>query len=163
MPLEAMMAFIFLVLAVVVGDALLDNTGPGSVEIFNRSITDFTQGQLLVVAAGLGFLVAFFLFLAWNSSVSRRAKRRERRLVHRDLQGRVGELERENVGLRNELDRTNRTGRVAEVGSEPHAGSAASEPVPPIREREPVPGERPSIRDRFRQGDRVEEPVRPQR
>jgi hypothetical protein len=156
------MAIIFLALAVIVGvtlgDAVLSNTGPGSAEVFNRSITDFTQGQLLVIAAGLGFLFAFFLFLAWSSSVSRRAKRRERRLVQRDLQGRVDELHRENASLREELDRSGRTGAF------PGEGTTASEPAPPLEERERVAaGRSGSIRDRFRGGDRVEEPARPER
>jgi hypothetical protein len=154
--LEAIMAVIFLILAaivgVVLGDTVLENTGPGSVEVFNRSIADFTQGQLLVVAAGLGFLFAFFLWLALSSSVNRRAKRRERRMAQRDLEGRIHELERENVALRTELDRTtpDDTGRVAE-------------PVAPVGARAQGDGERTSLRDRFRRGERVEEPARPQR
>jgi hypothetical protein len=155
MPLEAIMAVIFLVLAavvgVVLGDTVLENTGPGSVEIFNRSITDLTHGQLLVVAAGLGFLFAFFLWLSLSSSVNRRAKRRERRIVHRDLESRVHELERENVDLRGELDRT------------PAPAGRVSEPVPPVGPHEQHDGERTSLRDRFRRGDRVEEPARPER
>jgi hypothetical protein len=153
------MAILFLALAaivgVVLGEAALSNTGSASVEVFNRSITDFNQGQVLVIAAGLGFLFAFFLFLAWSSSVSRRAKRRERRLVHRDLESRVDELQRENVSLRNALDRNGRTSVLA--GSET---TTTSEPVD--REREPVGAGR-SIRERFRRGDRVEEPARPER
>ncbi len=159
------MAIIFLVLAaivgVVLGDAVLDNTGTGSVVLFNRSITDFTQGQLLVVAAGLGFLFAFFLFLAWSSSVSRRAKRRERRLVQRDLKGRVDELQRDNASMRNELDRAKPTGRLSELGSE-SGTTSVSEPVLPVGEGERVSAGR-SVRERFRRGDRVEEPAPPKR
>ena len=150
------MAILFLALAaivgVVLGEAALSNTGSASVEVFNRSVTDFNQGQLLVVAAGLGFLFAFFLFLAWSGSVSRRAKRRERRLVQRGLQNRVDELQRENVSMRNALDRNGRTSVLA--GSD----TTTSEPV----DREPV-GVGRSIRERFRRGDRVEEPARPER
>lgn len=155
------MAAIFLLLAavvgVVLGDAVLDNTGSGSVELFNRSITDFTQGQLLVMAAGLGFLFALFLFLAWGASSSRRARRRERRLMQRDLEGRVDELHRENVDLREQLDQTTRATRLSD--------SATTEvPEPPLSRmpRERVPSDS-SIRDRLGRGDRVEEPVRPER
>jgi hypothetical protein len=151
------MAILFLALAVIVGvvlgEAALSNTGSASVEVFNRSITDFNHGQLLVIAAGLGFLFAFLLFLAWSSSVSRRAKRRERRLVHRDLESRVDELQRENVSLRNALDRSGHTSVLSDSD-----GTTTSEPV----DREPVGAGR-SIRERFRRGDRVEEPARPER
>src|ERR687887_633608 len=98
------MAILFLALAaivgVVLGEAALSNTGSASVEVFNRSVTDFNQGQLLVLAAGLGFLFAFFLFLAWSGSVSRRAKRRERRLGQRGFQNRGDELQREKGSMR---------------------------------------------------------------
>jgi phosphate/sulfate permease len=154
------MAIIFLALAaivgVVLGEAALSNTGSASIEVFNRwSVTQFTQGQLMVVAAALGFLFAFFLFLAWSSSVSRRAKRRERRLVQRDLESRVDELQRENVSLRNALDRSGHTS--------PLSGSDATTTSERVDgDREPV-GVGRSIRERFRRGDRVEEPARPER
>jgi hypothetical protein len=81
--------------------------------------------------------------------VSRRAKRRERRLVQRDLESRVDELQRENVSLRNAVDRGGRTSVLRDSDSEPV-------------DREPV-GVGRSIRERFRRGDRVEEPARPER
>src|SRR6266511_3397325 len=58
MPLEARMAVFFLLLAVIVGvvigDAVVANTGASTVQLFDRSITGFTQGQLLVIVAGAG-------------------------------------------------------------------------------------------------------------
>src|SRR6266545_3782460 len=106
MPLEARMAVFFLLLAVIVGvvigDAVVANTGASTVQLFDRSITGFTQGQLLVIAAGAGFVFAALLFLSWGSSKNRRLRRRERRAAHRDMEGRIGELERENEGLRDE-------------------------------------------------------------
>ena len=106
------MAALFLVLAVVgavlVGDAVLANTSASSVSVFDHSITGFTQGQLLAVAAGLGLLCALLLGLAWRSSGARRAKRRQLRAARRDLEGRVAELERDNTTLRQELERTRR-------------------------------------------------------
>ncbi|HZD02269.1 MAG TPA: hypothetical protein VFA46_19380 [Actinomycetes bacterium] len=158
------MAVIFLLLAVVVGvvlgDVVLSNTGSASIDLFNRSITDFTQGQLLVMAAGLGFLFALFLFMAWGSSSSRRAKRRERRLIRRDLESRVDGLERENASLRKELDRTAPTTRLPEQGGEP--GRQEREPALAMRRRDHAPGEA-TVRDHLERGDRVEEPARPER
>jgi hypothetical protein len=92
--------------AVLVGDAVLANTSASSVSVFNHSITGFTQGQQLLIAAGLGLLGALLLGLA--SSGARRAKGRQLRSARRDLEGRVAELERDNAALRQELERTRR-------------------------------------------------------
>jgi uncharacterized protein YceH (UPF0502 family) len=106
------MAALFLVLAVadavLLGDAVLANTSATSVSVFNHSITGFTQGQLLVIAAGLGLLGALLLGLAWRSSGAQRVKRRQQRATRRDLEGKVAELERDNATLRQELERTRR-------------------------------------------------------
>ncbi len=111
------MAALFFLLAViiggVVGDATLANTGSGTVTIFNHwTITRFTEGELLLIAAALGFLCALFLFTAFGASKSRRMRRRERRLARRDLEGRIAELEQDNAGLRQELSRTEPAGGV---------------------------------------------------
>jgi outer membrane murein-binding lipoprotein Lpp len=106
------MAALFLVLAVadavLLGDAVLGNTSASSVSVFDHSITGFTQGQLLVVAAGLGLLLALLPGLAWSWSRARRAKRRQLRAERRDLEGKIAELERDNAALRQELKRTRR-------------------------------------------------------
>ena len=108
------MAAIFLVLAVVdaalLANVVLANTGASSVSVFDQSITGFTQGQLLLLAAGLGLLLALLLRLAGSSSSARRAKRRQLRAARRQVEGRVAELERENARLRKELETTQRTG-----------------------------------------------------
>jgi hypothetical protein len=106
------MAALFLVLAVadavLLGDAVLANTSATSVSVFNHSITGFTQGQLLVIAAGLGLLCALLLGLAWRSSGAQRVKRRQLRAIRRGLESKVAELERDNTTLRQELERTRR-------------------------------------------------------
>jgi uncharacterized membrane protein YgcG len=60
-----MMAAIFLVLAVVdaalLANVALANTSTGSVSVFGQSITGYTQGELLLLAAGLGLLLVLFL------------------------------------------------------------------------------------------------------
>jgi outer membrane murein-binding lipoprotein Lpp len=127
------MAALFLVLAVadavLVGDAVLANTSASSVSVFDQSITGFTQGQLLLVAAGLGLLGALLLGLAWRSSGARRAKRRQLRAARRDLEARVAELERDNATLRQERERL---GRLAEL-------RAASSQAQQARERASQP------------------------
>jgi hypothetical protein len=116
------MAALFLVLAVVdavlLGDAVIANTSASSVSVFDHSITGFTQGQLLVVAAGLGLLGALLLGLAWRSSGARRAKRRQLRAARRDLEGRVAELERDNATLRQEGERLGRLAELREASSQ---------------------------------------------
>ena len=106
------MAALFLVLAVadavLLGDAVLANTSASSVSIFDHSIAGFTQGQLLLVAAGLGLLFVLLPGLAWSWSSGRRAKRRQLRAERGDLEGRVAELERDNARLRQQLEGTRR-------------------------------------------------------
>jgi uncharacterized protein YceH (UPF0502 family) len=127
------MAALFLVLAmagaVLVGDAVLANTSASSVSVFDHSITGFTQGQLLLVAAGLGLLCALLLGLAWRSSGARRGKRRQLRAAQRDLEGRVAELERENATLRQERERLGRLAELREASSQAQeARERASQP-----------------------------------
>jgi uncharacterized protein YceH (UPF0502 family) len=127
------MAALFLVLAVagavLIGDAVLANTSASSVSVFDHSITGFTQGQLLAVAAGLGLLGALLLGLAWRSSGARRAKRRQLRAARRDLEGRVAELEHENATLRQEWERLGRLAELREASSQAQeARERASQP-----------------------------------
>jgi hypothetical protein len=109
------MAAFFLVLAVlvgvVIGDAVIANTSAGSIQLFDQTITGFSQGQLLVIAAGAGFVFASLLFLALGSSRNRRLRRE----VRRGMEGRIGELERENASLRDEVDPDHRTTRLGEM------------------------------------------------
>jgi hypothetical protein len=101
------MAILFLLLAVlclvVLGAAGLENNDPSTATLLDRSFSQLTEGQLLVVAAGLGFLVALFLFLAFGASRTRRTRRKELKSRRRDAEGRVDELERENARLQQEL------------------------------------------------------------
>ena len=116
------MAAFFLVLAVlvgvVIGDAVIANTSAGSIQLFDQTITGFSQGQLLVIAAGAGFVFASLLFLARGSSRNRRLRRE----VRRGMEGRIGELERENANLRDEVDRDRRTTRLGEMASADDTG-----------------------------------------
>ena len=129
------MAVLFLLLAflvvVVLAAAGLENTDPSTATLFDRSFGQLTEGQLLVVAAALGFLVALFLFLAFGASRTRRSRRKELRTRRRDAEGRVDELERENARLqkdlasaREELDSVER-GRADAVAERDRAESTA--------------------------------------
>jgi hypothetical protein len=104
------MAVLFLLLAflvvVVLAAAGLENTSASSATLFDRSFGQLTEGQLLVLAAALGFLVALFLFLAFGASRTRRTRRKELKSRRRDAEGRVDELERENARLQHELTNT---------------------------------------------------------
>jgi len=137
-----MAAFFFLlavIIGVVVGDATLANTGSGTVTLFNRwTVTRFTEGELLLIAAALGFLCAMFLFTSLGASKNRRMRRKERRVARRDLEGRIAELEQDNAGLRQELSRT-------EPASRFDAPREAPEPGVPVSSRAataPPPGPR---------------------
>jgi chromosome segregation ATPase len=104
------MAVLFLVLAalvaVVIAAAGLENTTASSATLLDRSFDQLSEGQLLVLFAGLGFLVALFLFFAFGASRTRRSRRKELKSRRRDAEGRVDELERENSRLNQELTST---------------------------------------------------------
>jgi type II secretory pathway pseudopilin PulG len=117
---------------VVIGDALLENTTASTVTLFDRSFDQLSDGELLAVFAGLGFLLAVFLFLAFGSSRSRRTRRREQRSARRDAESRVDELEHENARLRDELARSGRVGRLGhEERTVPTAPPVAGQQGPP--------------------------------
>jgi TolA-binding protein len=129
------MAVLFLLLAflllVVVAAAGIENTDSSTASLFDRSFGQLTEGQLLLLFAGLGFLIALFLFLAFGASRSRRARRRELKSRRRDAEGRVDELERENTRLskeltdvREKLDATERT-RADAIAERDRAEAAA--------------------------------------
>jgi hypothetical protein len=129
------MAVLFLLLAFLIVVALavagLENGDPTNATLFDRSFGQLTEGQLLVLAAGLGFLVALFLFLAFGASRTRRSRRKELKSRRRDAEGRVDELERENArlnkeltGVREELETTDR-GRADAVAERDRAEATA--------------------------------------
>jgi hypothetical protein len=140
------MAVLFLLLAVlvgvVIGDAVLENSTAGTVTLFDRSFDQLSFGELLAVFAGLGFLLAVFLFLAFGSSRARRTRRRELRSARRDAESRVDELEHENARLRDELARAGRVGRLGHeertVPTAPPVGAPQGPPQPTSRHTERI-------------------------
>ena len=140
------MAILFLLLAVlvgvVIGDAVLENSTAGTVTLFDRSFDQLSDGELLAVFAGLGFLLAVFLFLAFGASKSRRTHRRELRSARRDAESRVDELQHENARLRDELARAGRVGGLAHdektVPTAPPVGGPSAPPQPTSRHTERI-------------------------
>ncbi|HEV8652300.1 MAG TPA: hypothetical protein VG276_23645 [Actinomycetes bacterium] len=103
------MAVIFLLLAIgvgaAIGDAVYESTDPGTLTILQQTTGRFSQGQLLAIFAGLGFLLALLLLLAGSSTRRRRTRRKELRTARQDMEDRVAELERDNARLHNDLAR----------------------------------------------------------
>ena len=64
---------------VLVGALTLENTGAASVTVLDRSFTGFSQGQLLAVVAGLGFVVGVLVVGSLSLRRARRVRRRELR------------------------------------------------------------------------------------
>jgi hypothetical protein len=111
---------------VLVGDLVLENTAAGSVTVLDRSFTGYSQGQLLAVAAAVGFLVGLLAVASVSLRRARRVRRRELRQAEQDLTAEVAELERENNSLRDELAR--RTQRRPGTGGMP-AGPPPGSPT----------------------------------
>jgi outer membrane murein-binding lipoprotein Lpp len=113
--------------AVLVGDLVMENTAAGSVTVLDRSFTGYSQGQLLAVAAAVGFLVGLLAVGSVSLRRSRRVRRRELRQAEQELTAEVAQLERENDSMREELARRaqRRPGAGAMPAGQP-PGSAAS-------------------------------------
>ena len=135
---------------VLVGAIILENTAAASVTVLDRSFTGFSQGQLLAVVAGLGFVVGVLVIGSLSLRRARRVRRRELRRAEHDLTADVAELERENRSLRDELARRASSSRRPGMGamppdratdatvSEGERRRAAPDRVPSDRHPEPV-------------------------
>jgi hypothetical protein len=95
------MAVFFFLLAsiggVVVADLALENPTAGEVTVFTLPISGYRQGVLL--AAGLGFVVALLLVASMSSTQRRRARRKQVRTVSAGTQRQAAAPEREQTGL----------------------------------------------------------------
>jgi uncharacterized membrane protein YciS (DUF1049 family) len=134
---------------VLVGALALENTGAASVTVLDRSFSGFSQGQLLAVVAGIGFVVGVLAVGSLSLRRSRRVRLRELRAAERDLTADVAELERENRSLREELARRAAAARRPPMGAMPPDRAADATmsggerrarpgPVPDDRHPEPV-------------------------
>jgi uncharacterized membrane protein YciS (DUF1049 family) len=104
------MAVLLVLLAIVgvvlVGDLVVENTAAGDVGVWHYSITGYSQGELLAMAAALGFVLGLLVVGSVRMRRTRRARRRQLRTAERDLSDQLAELERENASLREELGST---------------------------------------------------------
>jgi hypothetical protein len=142
------MAVLLLLLAIVgavlVGDLVVENTAVGAITVLNQSITGYSDGLLLAMAAALGFVVGLLAVGSVSLRRTRRVRRKQLRAAERELSGQLIELERENAGLREDLAGRDLAARrsvgaaaEADLGSPP--GAARSVRRPPVdRHPEPV-------------------------
>jgi hypothetical protein len=134
--MAALLLVLALVGAVVVGDLVMENTATGTITVLDHSVTGYSHGLLLAMAAALGFVVGLLVV----GSVSLRRSRRARR---KELRGQLLELGDENTRLREELARQELAGRrVAGVASAAglDAPATAGRVPPPLADgrEEPV-------------------------
>ncbi len=146
----AILLFLLAIAGVVlVGDLVLENTAAGSVTVLDRSFTGYSEGQLLAVVAGLGFVIGVLVVGSVSLRRARRIRRRELRRAERDLTAEMADLERENGNLREELARRDPSLRrrgAAAMPADLATGSTASggerraraHAAPPDRYLEPV-------------------------
>jgi hypothetical protein len=117
-----MAVFLFLVASiggVVVADLVLENSSAGEATVFTQPISGYSQGELLAMAAALGFVVALLLGASVSSTHRRRARRKQLRAIRAGLQRHAAAPEREHAGLLDEW-----FGRHVPVGD-------LGEPAPP--------------------------------
>jgi hypothetical protein len=97
-----MAVFLFLLAilgGVVVADLVLENPTAGEVAVFNQPVSGYRQGELLAMAAALGFVVAVLLVASVSSTHRRRARRRQLRAIRASLQRQAAAPERDQAGL----------------------------------------------------------------
>jgi hypothetical protein len=85
-----MAAFFLFVLAVAggvtVADLAWENPAAGQVTVFHHTVSGYPEGWLLVIAAGLGCVVALLLVASVNSIKGRRARRKQLGRLRRGLE-----------------------------------------------------------------------------
>ena len=90
------MAALFLLLAVLgailVGDLVLENTAGGAITVLNHPISGYSEGLLLAMTAGLGFVVGLLAVGSVSLRRTRRARRKQLRVAERELSGRAARL-----------------------------------------------------------------------
>jgi hypothetical protein len=101
--MAVLLLLLALIGAVLVGDLVVENTTAGSVTTLQHSITGYSEGQLLAVAAALGFVLGLLVVGSVRMRRAGRARRRQLRTAERELTAQLAELERDNASLREEL------------------------------------------------------------
>jgi hypothetical protein len=97
-----MAVFFFLVASiggVVVADLVLENATAGEVTVFTLPVSGYSQGELLAMAAALGFVVAVLLVASLSSTQRRRARRRQLRAIRASLQRHAAAPGREQAAV----------------------------------------------------------------
>jgi hypothetical protein len=100
-----MAVFLFLVASiggVVVADLVLENPTVGEATVFNQPVSGYRQGELLAMAAALGFVVAVLLVASVSSTQRRRARRKQLRAIRASTQRQAAAPERDQASLLDE-------------------------------------------------------------
>jgi hypothetical protein len=97
-----MAAFVLFVVAVagaaVVADLVGENPTVGQVTVFSQTV-GYPEGWMLVIAAGLGFVVALLLVASVNSTKRRRARRKQLRPLRHGSEDQVAASEPDHTHL----------------------------------------------------------------
>jgi hypothetical protein len=85
------MAALFLLLLAVTGGVLIaelvaENPTADHITLFHHTLTGYSEGWLLAIAAGLGALITLLLVASLNATKARRGRRGQRRRRRRGLQ-----------------------------------------------------------------------------
>jgi hypothetical protein len=112
--MAALLFVLAIIGAAVIGNLVWENTATGTVTVLDYTVTGYSHGLFLAMAAGIGFVVGLLLVGSVGLRRSRRARRKQLRSAERELL----ELEDENARLRDELRRQELAGRrVARVAA----------------------------------------------
>jgi hypothetical protein len=102
------MAALFLLLLAVTGGVLIaelvvENPTADQITLFHHTLTGYSEGWLLAIAAGLGALITLLLVASLNATKARRVRRGQHRRRRRGLQHQVAAPEPDHTRLLEEF------------------------------------------------------------
>jgi hypothetical protein len=102
------MAALFLLLLAVTGGVLIaelvvENPTADQITLFHHTLTGYSEGWLLAIAAGLGALITLLLVASLNATKGRRVRRGQLRRRRRGLEHQVGAPEPDHARLLEEF------------------------------------------------------------
>jgi|SRR5215218_140020 hypothetical protein len=102
------MAALFLLLLAVTGGVLIaelvvENPTADQITLFHHTLTGYSEGWLLAIAAGLGALITLLLVASLNATKGRRVRRGQLRRRRRGLEHQMGAPEPDHARLLDEF------------------------------------------------------------
>jgi hypothetical protein len=141
--MAALLLLLAILVASLVADLVVENTGTDAITMLHQPITGYGEGLLLAMAAALGLVIGLLVIGSLSLRRTRRARRQRLRRTERELRGQLLKLEGENTRLRKELARRDSAARrvacvAAAAGFDPPAAAGTVRPLLADHQPEPI-------------------------